>query len=44
MRRSRRVPARGLLEASAAIIIAQLFGGLPSRSVFNLVDDRHRVA
>lgn len=28
------------LEASAAIIIAQLFGGSPARTVFNLVDDQ----
>ena len=28
------------LEASAAIIIAQLHGGLPARTVFNLVDDQ----
>ncbi|WP_406281893.1 NAD(P)-binding domain-containing protein [Nocardia sp. NBC_00881] len=28
------------LEATAAIIIAQLFGGRPARTVFNLVDDQ----
>ncbi|WP_331722893.1 NAD(P)-binding domain-containing protein [Nocardia sp. NBC_00511] len=28
------------LEASAAVIIAQLFGGRPTRTVFNLVDDQ----
>jgi predicted dinucleotide-binding enzyme len=32
------------LEASAAIIIAQLYGGLPARTVFNLVDDQAPVA